>query len=213
MESVLFADASQVELKPGNSVGTKASSALDKALGREHRGRHFETNNRQRLISFILGIGVIAISIAALISELGGVIERDPVVIALGFFGAVTGLVIPLVYFELMKAPTRAGVAVRREIEALRQYMSDASPAASSVDEFARLLPFAVALDVEEQWQGRFGDRLGDCEGSSTADVIKWYRQIQEEFDSTAAIVTIIAASTATSSASASAGGASAGGV
>lgn len=213
MEKVLFADASRVELAPGSSVGTKASSALDKALGREHRGRHFQTNNRQRVISFMLGVGVSAISITALIFELGGVIERDPVVIALGFFGAVASFVIPLVYFELMKAPTRAGVTARREIEALRQYMSDVSPATSSADEFARLLPYAVALEVEEEWQARFGDRLDDCEGSRATDVIEWYRKIQDEFDSTAAIVTIIAASSATTSVSASAGGASAGGV
>lgn len=213
LEKALFADSSRVELKPGSSVGTKASSALGKALGREHRGRHFETNSRERVQSFVLGAAVIFISIGALISELGGVIERDPVVIALGFLGVVAGLVVPLIYFELMKAPTRAGVSVRREIEALRLYMSDSSPATSSVDEFAKLLPYAVALEVEEAWQARFGDRLGDGEGSRAADVVAWYRKIQEEFDSTAAIVTIIAASAATTSASASAGGASAGGV
>jgi len=91
--------------------------------------------------------------------------------------------------------------------------MSDPSPATSSVDEFAKLLPYAVALEVEEAWQARFGDRLADTEGSRAADVVDWYRRIQEEFDSTAAIVTIIAASAETTSASASAGGASAGGV
>ena len=213
LEKSLFADSTRVELKPGSSVGSKASSALGKALGREHRGRHFETNSRERIQSFVLGAAVILTSIGALISELGGVIERDPVVVALGFFGVAAGLVIPLVYFELMKAPTRAGVAVRREVEALRLYMSDASPATSSVDEFAKLLPYAVALEAEEKWQARFGDRLGDCEGSRAADVIAWYRKIQDEFDSTAAIVTIIAASAATTSATASAGGASAGGV
>jgi len=213
LEKVLFADSSRVELKPGSSVGTKASSALGKALGREHRGRHFETNNRERVQSLVLGAAVIFISIGALVSEFSGVVERDPVVIALGFIGAFAGLVIPLVYFELMKAPTRAGVTARREIEALRQYMSDPSPATASVDEFAKLLPYAVALEAEEKWQARFGDRLGDCEGSRAADVIAWYRKIQDEFDSTAAIVTIIAASAATTSATASAGGASAGGV
>ena len=213
LEKALFADSSRVELKPGSSVGTKASSALGKALGREHRGRHFETNSRERVQSFVLGAAVIFISIGALISELGGVIERDPVVIALGFLGVAAGLVVPLIYFELMKAPTRAGVSVRREIEALRLYMSDSSPATSSVDEFAKLLPYAVALEVEEAWQARFGDRLADTEGSRAADVVAWYRRIQQEFDSTAAIVTIIAASAATTSASASAGGASAGGV
>lgn len=214
LEKVLFAESSRVELKPGSSLGQKASSALGKALGREHRGRHFETNNRQRIGSFALGIGAMAIGIAALISELGGVVERDPVVIGLGFLAVAAGVVIPLAYFDLMKAPTRAGVAVRREIESLRLYMSDPSPTTSSDDEFAKLLPYAVALETEEAWQARFGDRLGDSEGSRAADVVKWYRKIQEEFDSTAAIVTIIAASTAASaSASASGGGASAGGV
>lgn len=213
LEKALFADSSRIELKPGSSLGTKASSALGKALGREHRGRHFETNNRERVQSFVVGAAVIFIGIGALISELGGVIERDPVVIALGFLGVAAGLVVPLIYFELMKAPTRAGVSVRREIEALRLYMSDSSPATSSVNEFAKLLPYAVALEVEEAWQARFGERLADTEGSRAADVVAWYRRIQEEFDSTAAIVTIIAASAATTSASASAGGASAGGV
>jgi len=217
VEESLFAESSRVELKAGSSAGSsagsKASSALGKALGREHRGRHFETNSRERIQSFVLGAVVIAVSIGALISELGGVIERDPIAIALGFLGVAAGIVIPLVYFELMKAPTRAGVAVRREIQALRQYMCDPSPATSPVEEFARLLPYAVALETEEAWQARFGDRLGDCEGSRAADVIKWYSKIQDEFDSTAAIVTIIAASAATTSATASAGGASAGGV
>lgn len=213
MEKALFANSSRVELEPGSSIGTKASSALGKMLGREHRGRHFETNNRQRVIAFMLGVSVVAISITALISELGGVIERDPIVIALGFLGVVSGLVIPLVYFELMKAPTRAGVTARREIEALRQHMADPSPATSSVDEFAKLLPYAVALETEGAWQARFEGRLGDCEGSRAADVIAWYRKIQDDFESTAAIVTIIAASATTTSVSASAGGASAGGV
>ncbi|HKL53445.1 MAG TPA: DUF2207 domain-containing protein [Wenzhouxiangellaceae bacterium] len=213
LEKVLFADSSRVELKPGSSVGAKASSALSKALGREHRGRHFETNNRQRIGSFLLGAAVIGIGIGALISEFGGVVERDPIAIALGFAAVAAGVLVPLIYFELMKAPTRAGVVVRREVEELRLYMSDTSPATSSVDEFAQLLPYAVALETEEEWQARFGDRLGDSEGSRAADVIDWYRKIQDEFDSTAAIVTIIAASTATTSVSASAGGASAGGV
>lgn len=213
LERVLFADASRVELKPGSALGTKASSALGKALGREHRGRHFETNNRQRAGSFLLGATVVAIGIGALIAELGGVVERDPVVIVLGFASIAIGLVIPGIYFELMKAPTRAGVSVRREVEALRRYMTDPSPTSASVDEFAKLLPYAVALDTEDEWQARFGNRLGECEGSRAADVIAWYRRIQDEFESTAAIVTIIAASAATTSATASAGGASAGGV
>lgn len=213
LESALFADEPQVELKPGSSVGQKASSALSKALGREHRGRHFQMNNRERIWSLCLGAGLIAISISALAFELGDVVERDPFVVALGFLGLLAGVVIPLVYFDLMKAPTRVGLAVRREVEALRLHLTDPSPCREPADQFARLLPYAVALEAEEQWEARFEGRLGESDGSTAAEVVAWYRRIQEEFDSTAAIVTIIAASAATTSTTVSAGGASAGGV
>jgi len=214
VEKKLFADGSRVELAPGSKAGVRAMKALSKTLGREHRGRHFVTNNRQRSIGFGLGVGVVAGGIALLIAELGAVMERDPVAIVLGFVAVVAGVLLPGIYFELLKAPTRAGATVRREIAALKRHLEDSSPCHDSPRHFVELLPWAIALDAEESWRARFGERLDAERDAEIADIVRWYRQLVQDFDSIGAVVPLIAASAgATAASSASAGGASAGGV
>ncbi|MEX2498937.1 MAG: DUF2207 domain-containing protein [Wenzhouxiangellaceae bacterium] len=214
LERTLFADSSKAELQPGGSLGAKAAGALKKALGREHRGRHFTTNNRQRVMGLVLGGLVVALGIGVLVAELGNVLERDNIAIALGFAAIAFGILMPIVYFELFKAPTRAGLKVKREIAGLKKYLEDTGPCNRSADHFVELLPYAVALEAEGAWMKRFGDRLDDSDGSRTAEIVAWYRRLSDEADSAAAIVPIIAASAgATAATSAGASGASAGGV
>ena len=214
VEKKLFADGSRVEMAPGSEAGMRAMKALSKTLGREHRGRHFVTNNRQRTIGFGLGVVVVAGGIALLVAELGAVMERDPVAIGLGFVAVAAGVLLPAIYFELLKAPTRAGVTVRREIAALKRHLEDSSPCHESPRHFVELLPWAIALEAEEAWRARFGDRLDAERDAEVADIVRWYRQLVHDFDSIGAAVPLIAASAgATAASGASAGGASAGGV
>ena len=214
VEKKLFADGSRVELAPGSEAGMRAMKALSKALGREHRGRHFVTNNRQRMIGFGLGAVVVAGGIALLVAELGAVMERDPVAIGLGFVAVAAGVLLPAIYFELLKAPTRAGRTVRREIAALKRHLEDSTPCDESPRHFVELLPWAIALDAEESWRARFGDPLDAERDGEVADLVRWYRQLVHDFDSIGAAVPLIAATAgATAASGASAGGASAGGV
>ena len=214
VEKKLFADGSRVEMAPGSEAGMRAMKALSKTLGREHRGRHFVTNNRQRTIGFGLGSVVVAGGIALLVAELGAVMERDPIAIGLGFVAVAAGVLLPAIYFELLKAPTRAGVTVRREIAALKRHLEDSSPCHESPRHFVELLPWAIALEAEEAWRARFGDRLDAERDAEVADIVRWYRQLVHDFDSIGAAVPLIAASAgATAASGASAGGASAGGV
>ena len=70
---------------------------------------------------------------------------------------------------ELMPAYTREGRKVQDHIEGLRQYLGVAerddlarikAPEMTPI-EFARMLPYALALDVEKTWADRFAAVLG----------------------------------------------------
>ncbi|HXZ68662.1 MAG TPA: DUF2207 domain-containing protein [Alphaproteobacteria bacterium] len=68
------------------------------------------------------------------------------------------------IFFELMKAPTIAGRKIMDEIEGLRMYLGTAeqerldalTPPKETPELFEAYLPYAMALDVENQWNKRF---------------------------------------------------------
>lgn len=79
--------------------------------------------------------------------------------------GIIALLAIVFVMFEhLIKRPTSGGQLVMDEIEGLRMYMTVAeedrlnqlNPPNQTAEEFERLLPYAIALGVENQWAERF---------------------------------------------------------
>jgi hypothetical protein len=210
----LFGDSDSVELEAGGERGPKAAEALKKALGKEHRGRHFVTNPRQRALAFVAGGALSVIGFVGLVVQARDDLTPDPWVIGLGFAALLVGLIAPAVYFELFKAPTRAGVAVKRQIAGLKRYFSEAGTI-SDARRFVELLPYAVALDAEEAWRDRFAGADDSGADRDTAELLAWYREVQRCHDTAAAMVPIIAAASgATAAAGAGAsGGASAGGV
>lgn len=68
------------------------------------------------------------------------------------------------IFFELMKAPTVAGRKIMDEIEGFRMYLGTAeqqrldalTPPKETPELFEAYLPYAMALDVENQWNKRF---------------------------------------------------------
>ncbi len=99
----------------------------------------------------IFGIGLLAsaISIPSLILFLGIVASN-------------------IVFYHLLKAPTLAGKRLMDEIEGLKLYMRVAekerlnllNPPARTPEHFESLLPCAMALGVENDWNAQFADRL-----------------------------------------------------
>ncbi len=103
-------------------------------------------------------------------------------VMGLGFLVSQAGFVPTLVFlgmiltnalfYELLKAPTRIGRQLLDEIEGLRLYLSVAEedrlnlihPPDETPELFEKFLPYAMALDVENEWGERFAqvlDRAG----------------------------------------------------
>jgi len=70
-------------------------------------------------------------------------------------------------FYHLLKAPTLQGRRIMEEIEGFRQYLSVAEQhrlnmtgPARTPELFEKYLPFALALDVENEWSEKFADVL-----------------------------------------------------
>ena len=132
----------------------------------------------------ILGfIGLVALSIGsavmvALLSEMTGN-DHWPVLVAVG------GIVlVNVMFFFLMGAPTPLGRKLMDGIEGLRTYltlaeqdrMNMAGAPTMSPQHFEKLLPYAVALGVEKPWSRAFEAWLATAAGAAAASYAPgWY--------------------------------------
>jgi hypothetical protein len=113
----------------------------------------------------------------------------------IGVFGWLVGVVsllvllgllaINVVFYQLIKAPTLLGRRLLDHIEGLRLYLNvaerqdiesrhrDAPP--QTLEEFERLLPYAVALDAADTWGRRFADAIRRAEQAGTVQTRSWY--------------------------------------
>ncbi len=98
-----------------------------------------------------------------------------------------------IAFAVLVGAPTAAGSALLDEIEGFRRYLGVAEqddiarvpgPAAAGAEEtepaldagrFERLLPYAVALDVEDAWTEKFTLAVGSAAAAAATAAITWY--------------------------------------
>jgi uncharacterized membrane protein len=88
-----------------------------------------------------------------------------------------------LLGFHWLQAPTVAGRTVMDRIEGFRQYLGTAeedrlnalNPPDKTPELFERFLPYAIALDVQNQWAKRFAAVLAAA-GASAAVASSWYQ-------------------------------------
>ncbi len=100
------------------------------------------------------------------------------VVIVLAALIAVNAL-----FYQLLKAPTRAGRAVLDKLEGLKLYLEVAEkdelqfkhPPEKTPELFERLFPYAMALDVEQRWAERFTAVFANLESEQQTYSPGWY--------------------------------------
>ena len=90
-----------------------------------------------------------------------------------------------LLFFWLLKAPTKQGRGTLDQIEGLRMYMTTAeekrldalNPPEKTPALFERYLPYAMALDCENEWNNKFSSVLAAAAAAGvTAGVVgAWY--------------------------------------
>ena len=139
------------------SCDREAQNELSSALTHHYKGTAFKRNRWPLALAVIAGAGALGFSAA--------LAANPALLIAL----ACVLLLALFAFFKLMPAYTREGRKVQDHIEGLRQYLGVAerddlarmkAPEMTPV-EFARMLPYALALDVEKTWADRFAAVLG----------------------------------------------------
>lgn len=99
--------------------------------------------------------------------------------------GAVCLALFNLIFYWLLKAPTPKGRAVLDQIEGFRMYMTTAeeerlkilNPPEKTPELFERYLPYAMALDCENEWNAKFAAVLAAAAaaGAAVGASPSWY--------------------------------------
>jgi len=170
--------ATTLDLK-STSSGTISGAQNEhrKTLDRALHPRYFRRNGTSVAIAAML---LILTSLAAFASSGGfGV----PVIVAITVLMAV----VLAVFAKLVRAPTSEGREALDEIEGLKLYLSVAEKddiarltgpgAAPRIDaaRYEALLPYAVALEVEEAWTKKFTLAVGAAAAAVAASHMAWY--------------------------------------
>jgi uncharacterized membrane protein YgcG len=218
MVDALFGSANVAQVtKTYDPAVASAQKALQDALERHYGAASFRLNRGSLVAGGALGVAAI---VGALVLE-GAV----PLVIAL-----TAVLVLALIAFgRWLPAYTGAGRKVRDELDGLRQYLGVAERSSlahmqtpeMTPAEFARMLPYALALGVEKTWADRFAAVLGTA--AVAAAVAHYYQSSANDADAASSLggftdslgalgTTVAAAATPPGSSSGSSDGGSDGG-
>jgi uncharacterized membrane protein YgcG len=168
------------ELKLTNKNAETVSAARDahrKALDAELHPHYFRRNAGKSWLAF--GI-IVATGLAAF--PVSGGAGIPAIVVILGAM-----LIVNTVFTQLVKAPTREGRRLLDEIEGLKLYLSVAerddlaslqgpdAPPRLDAERYEALLPFAVALEVEDAWTKKFTAAVGSAAVAAATQRMGWY--------------------------------------
>ena len=175
----LFAKQNSVEFEQENAqllMSTRTAQA--KALFKRYRPDYFIGNWRVLTIGFIASIAITAI---ALIIGQGSALALTLVLAGLL-------LVVNVVFIWLMQRVTARGRKLLDQIEGLKRYLDVAeqqdlatlkhrNPDEPRLDaaRFEALLPYALALNVEEGWTKKFETVAGITAATAAAGGMAWY--------------------------------------
>ena len=173
----LFRAGNTLVLKNTSAATMSAArTAHTKHLEEEYQPLYFKRNGKKVGIAALIAI---ASGIAAFVSSGGFGVQLIVAVLVLM-------LISLFVFGYLIKAPTREGRALLDEIEGLKLYLSVAErdelksmkgPNEPMLDaaRYETLLPFAVALEVEDAWTKKFTAAAGAAAAAQAANSMPWY--------------------------------------
>ncbi len=191
--------------------------------------RHVGTNPGKRIFSSAGAIGITFFSLPFFVGEAVGLWLFTS---AASLLAAITLLLVGFInalFYHLLKAPTLTGRKLMDKIEGFKRYLSVAekdrlnllNPPLKTPQLFERYLPYALALDVEQEWGEQFASILEDASMDDGGYRPVWYTGSAWRSGSMTGFVSglgsslsgaISSASTSPGSSSGSSGGGSSGG-
>lgn len=176
LATALFKDGDEISLK--NTEATRVSGAIAAhaaEMSKRLKPGYFRSNARTVLTGVLWS--VLAGVVSLLLSGGNGM----PALIVI----ALLVVVMHFVFAYLMKAPTAEGRKLLDEIEGLRMYLGVAEraelksvtgpghPPMLDAKRYEVLLPFAMALEVEQAWTGKFTEAVGSAAAQQASP--DWY--------------------------------------
>lgn len=214
LADALFAAAPRLLIsKTYDPVVEKAQKSYREALRQHYDGKMFSRNTG----TMVLGVLVAGLIVVGTLMSGGSPVLVWTVALLLA--------VVLVIARRLMPAYSRDGRKLRDEIDGLRQYLGVAERSTLArmkapeltPQEFARMLPFALALGVEKTWADRFASVAGAA--AVSAAVSNYYSGDDDHFSVSSfgnslsdLSSTVSSASTPPGSSSGSGGGGSSGG-
>ncbi len=179
MEAALFRSGDAVAVRKGNHAQLKpAVDALRKTLTSEYEGAQFRRNSGWFALGTVASFLSLTVLGPAIASTPG---PKGPAPI----FFAIAGLIaINWLFFKLLRAPTATGRRMLDEIEGFKMYLVTAeqerlnllNPPERTPELFERYLPYAIALDVENEWGEQFSGILAAASaGAEGGYRPRWY--------------------------------------
>lgn len=171
-------DSERIELDQAHGPILRQAQALHaKALDARLHGSHFKRNAGSAAIAFAIAAasGVLALVVS------GG--NGVPVIVGIGVLMVAT----VIAFAALVQAPTAEGRRLLDEIAGLREYLGVAErdelagmkgpdgPPPLDAKRYEVLLPYAIALDVEEAWTKKFTLAVGAAAAAAATSAIAWY--------------------------------------
>jgi uncharacterized membrane protein YgcG len=152
----LFAGGDEIELKQANWQRIKgANDTIKRALELRHVGKSFHENT---------GPLFIAILILAAAAGLIFLTAGNGIAPFVGGGAVAIGVGLVILFYNLLKAPTVAGQALRDRLDGFRMFLDTAekerwevlNPPEMTPQLFEKYLPFALALGVDHTWSQTF---------------------------------------------------------
>ena len=179
LQSHLFKNGNRkLELKNTNATTVSgAQSAHSVALEKRFKPALFARNGSSIAIAAI--VAVVGAATSLVLSGGGGI---PFILIVVGLM-----LIAVVVFGVLIKAPTPVGRKLLDEIEGLKRYLSVAerdelknlpgpdAPPVLDAKRYEMLLPYAVALEVEDAWTKKFTVAAGAAAVAAATAGISWY--------------------------------------
>jgi hypothetical protein len=175
----LFGGGEEIELTKTNATRLQAAGqAQAAALKQDYDGRMFRHNGKS--IAMAALIAVAGFALAMLLGGGGGVL--------LIFLVGALMVATLIVFAILVRAPTAEGRKLMDEIAGLKLYLSVAeqdelarlpgpdAPPVLNAKRYQQLLPYAVALEVEEAWTRKFTLAVGAASAAAAMAGMAWYR-------------------------------------
>ncbi|HOU50922.1 MAG: DUF2207 domain-containing protein [Smithella sp.] len=141
------------------------------------------TGGHHKLTSPAKALFITLFSVPFVLGEIAGI----AVVVGSGSISilVILGIMIFInaLFYQLLKAPTLVGRKVMDGIEGFKMYLSIAekdrlnllNPPHRTPELFEKYLPYAFALDVEQEWSEQFSDVLSKAAIMEESNVQRWY--------------------------------------